>query len=80
MNSDELARYIEQTDGLAKPWLLVQLRMQKLREMKADLTPGEYETRLADLHQDLMQMGAWWKGREAEVFDAAPPQEDGHDR
>jgi hypothetical protein len=80
MNSDDLARYIEQTDGIAKPWLLVQLRMQKLREMKDDLTPGEYETRLADLHQDLMQMGEWWKGREPEVFGAVPPREAGDDR
>ncbi len=80
MNSDELARYIEQTDGITKPWLLVQLRMEKLRELRDELTPGEYETRLAELHRDLAQLGEWWKGREAEAFGAAPPMEDDHDR
>jgi len=66
--SDRLARYIEQTDGITKPWLLAQLRLQKLHEQKDTLTPSEYENELADIHQALMNLGEWWAGREDEVF------------
>lgn len=66
--SDRLARYIEQTDGLAKPWLLVQLRLQKLQDQRGTLSASEYEQALADIHQDLMHLGDWWTGREDEVF------------
>lgn len=66
--SDRLARYIEQTDGIAKPWLLTQLRLQKLQDDRANLSPAEYAQALADIHQDLMQLGDWWTGREDEVF------------
>lgn len=68
MNSEELARYIEATDSEFKPWLLAQLRLKKLQERKAELSPAEYETALADIHQDLMNLGEWWVGREDEVF------------
>ena len=34
MNSKELAQYIEATNGISKPWLLVQLRLSKLQERK----------------------------------------------
>jgi hypothetical protein len=68
MDSQDLAKYIEQTDGMGKSWLLVQLRLQKLAEQKADLSIAEYTQRLADIHQDMMNLGEWWLGIEGEVF------------
>lgn len=68
MDSESLAQFIEQTDAIAKPWLLVQLRLKKLQENRANLTPEAYETALADIHHDLMNLGEWWHGREDEVF------------
>ncbi|MEM1309769.1 MAG: hypothetical protein AAF722_15585 [Cyanobacteria bacterium P01_C01_bin.70] len=68
MNSDDIARYIEQTDSLSKPWILIQWRLQKLQERKADMEPEAYMQELAELHQALMNLGKWWVGREDEVF------------
>ncbi|MBD1853238.1 hypothetical protein [Leptolyngbya sp. FACHB-711] len=68
MNSDDLAKYLEATDSISKPWLLAQLRLQKLKERREDLTPGEYEQELTDIHQDLMNLGEWWVGHEEEQF------------
>ncbi|AOY84906.1 hypothetical protein BJP36_26585 [Moorena producens JHB] len=68
MNSKELAQYIEATDGISKPWLLVQLRLKKLQERRATLSSEEYIRELEDIHQDLMNLGQWWVGRENEVF------------
>ncbi len=68
MDSHQLARYIEETDGISKPWLLVQLRLAKLNEQKSSMTSVEYANALADIHQDLMNLGQWWKGQEGEVF------------
>lgn len=68
MDSKDLAHYIEATDGISKPWLLVQLRLQKLQERRATLSPEAYEKELADLHKDLMNLGEWWVGIEDEVF------------
>ena len=68
MDSKELARYIEATDGISKPWLLVQLRLKKLQERKAHIPPQEYMQELEDIQADLLKLGEWWKGREKEVF------------
>jgi hypothetical protein len=68
MDSQELARYIEATDGISKPWLLVQLRLSKLQERKEQISTQEYMTELADIHEDLLKLGEWWKGIEGEVF------------
>ncbi|MCW6053996.1 hypothetical protein QUB60_22295 [Microcoleus sp. A2-C5] len=68
MNSKNLAKYIEATDGISKPWLLVQLRLKKLQERRSDISAEEYITELAELHQDLMNLGEWWVGIENEVF------------
>ena len=68
MDSKDLAQYIEKTDSISKPWLLVQLRLKKLEENKPVLSPEEYLTQLEDIHQDLMKLGEWWIGREDEVF------------
>ena len=73
MDSQELAQYIEATDGITKPWLLVQLRLKKLQERKSELTPEEYLQAIQGIQADLMDLGEWWKGREREVFD--PNQE-----
>ena len=68
MDSKDLAEYIEATEGISKPWLLLQLRLKKLEENKPFLPPEEYLTQLEDIHQDLMNLGEWWVGREDEVF------------
>jgi hypothetical protein len=68
MDSHQLARYIEETEGISKPWLLVQLRLIKLQENKVNLTPEAYADSLADIHQDMMNLGEWWKGQELDVF------------
>lgn len=68
MNSKDLAQYIEATDGISKPWLLVQLRLKKLQERKHQITSQEYIQELSDIQGDLLKLGEWWKGREDEVF------------
>jgi hypothetical protein len=68
MNSEKLAKYIEDTDGMGKSWLLVQLRLQKLAEAKENLSPEEYKARLEDIYQSMMNLGEWWVGKENEVF------------
>lgn len=68
MNSETLARYIEATDGIAKPWLLTQLRLKKLQENRENLSTEAYEAALKDIYADLMNLGEWWTGQEDEVF------------
>ncbi len=68
MKSEVLAQYIEATDGISKPWLLVQLRLSKLQERRDDLSAEEYMAQLADIHEDLMKLGEWWQGIEDQVF------------
>lgn len=68
MNSEDLARYIEATDGISKPWLLNLLRMQMLKENRQNLSLEEYEANIEELHQSLMNLGEWWVGREDEAF------------
>ena len=68
MNSKELAQYIEATNGISKPWLLVQLRLKKLQERRATLSSEEYANELAEIHQDLMKLGEWWVGIEDQAF------------
>lgn len=68
INSELFAQYLEQTNSLAKPWLLAQLRLIKLQENRATMTEAEYIEAVADIHQDVMNLGEWWKGIEDEVF------------
>jgi hypothetical protein len=68
MDSKDLAQYIESTDSISKPWLLVQLRLKKLQEQQESLSPDVYASALADIHQDLMNLGQWWSSIEDEVF------------
>ncbi|MCT0211410.1 MAG: hypothetical protein DCF18_08785 [Cyanobium sp.] len=73
-SSEELARYLEQQGMLTKPWLLMQLRLSKLREEKDSMTTDEYIQRVQDAHTDLMRIGAFWKGQERKVFGAGGGQ------
>ena len=68
MDSKELAQYIEATNGISKPWLLIQLRLKKLQERAHELSKEEYENALVELHEDLMKLGEWWIGIEDEAF------------
>ena len=68
MDSKQLAQYIEATDGISKPWLLVQLRLSKLQERKEQISHQEYMNELEDIQADLLKLGEWWKGIEGEVF------------
>ena len=68
MDSDRLAQHIEQTGGISKPWLLVQLRLKKLQESRSQISEAEYAEALADIHQDLMNLGEWCIGIEHEAF------------
>ena len=68
MNSEALARYIEETDKISQPWLLIQLRLKKLAENRHNLSSEEYLEKLSELHQELMKLGEWWVGIEDDVF------------
>ncbi len=68
MNSRELAQYMEATNSIAKPWLLLQLRLKKLQERRSLISENEYVEELEDIHKDLMNLGEWWRGIEDEVF------------
>lgn len=68
MDSQDLAQFLEKTDSAYKPWLLVQLRLKKLEEHQDTMPPEDYAAALADIHQDLMNLGEWWVGREDEMF------------
>ena len=68
MDSGQLARYIEETDGISKPWLLLQLRLKKLQERRDSTPPDEYMREVEELHTALMNLGEWWVGIEDEVF------------
>jgi hypothetical protein len=72
MDSQDLAKYIESSDGISKPWLLAQLRLKKLEERRSSLSSEQYEAELADIHQAVMSMGAWWVGIEDEEFGRRP--------
>jgi predicted house-cleaning noncanonical NTP pyrophosphatase (MazG superfamily) len=68
MDSQELAKYLESTNSVAKPWLLVQLRLKKLEESREQISEDAYAEQLADIHEDLMKLGEWWRGLEDQVF------------
>ncbi len=67
-SSEDLARYLEARGDLGKPWMLQMLRLSKLKEAKHTMAPEEYLARVQEAHADLMRLGEFWKGREAEVF------------
>jgi hypothetical protein len=67
-SSTDLARYLEQRGELGKPWMWHLLRLSKLKEAQASMDPDAYLEQLHQAHADLMRLGAFWKGREQEVF------------
>ena len=67
-SSADLARYLEQRGELGKPWMWHLLRLSKLKEAQASMDPDVYLEQLQQAHADLMRLGTFWKGREAEVF------------
>jgi hypothetical protein len=68
MDSTQLARYIEETDSISKPWLLLQLRLKKLQERRTEISHEVYIQELEELHGELMKLGEWWVGIEDQVF------------
>ena len=58
MDSKELAQYIEATNSISKPWLLVQLRLKKLQEARASISADEYAKKLAPNSPRLNEFGA----------------------
>ena len=67
-SSGDLARYLEQRGELGKPWMWHLLRLTKLQEAKDSMDPQQFIQELQQAHADLMRLGEFWKGREAEVF------------
>ena len=67
----ELARYLESRGDLSKPWMLQILRLAKLKEARGSMSQEDYICSLKEAHSDLMRLGKFWKGREAEVFGGA---------
>ncbi|PSO85156.1 MAG: hypothetical protein BRC43_14695 [Cyanobacteria bacterium QS_3_48_167] len=59
MDSKILAQYIQATDSISKPWLLVKMRLKKLQENKATLSQAEYLRELEEIHQDMMNLSEW---------------------
>ena len=64
----ELARYLESRGELSKPWMLQMLRLAKLKETRGSNSQENYMCSIRQAHSDLMRLGEFWKGREAEVF------------
>ena len=64
----ELARYLESRGDLSKPWMLQMLRLAKLKEARGSISEEDYMCSIKEAHSDLMRLGEFWKGREAEVF------------
>ena len=67
-SSADLARYLEERGELGKPWMLQMLRLSKLKEARDQMSPETYLKSIQEAHADLMRLGEFWKGREAEVF------------
>ena len=67
-SSAELARYLEERGELGKPWMLQMLRLSKLKEARDQMSPETYLKSIQEAHADLMRLGEFGKGREAEVF------------
>ena len=59
MDSKNLAQYIQATDSISKPWLLVKMRLKKLQKNKATLSQAEYLRELEEIHQDMMNLSEW---------------------
>ena len=67
-NAAELAHYLESRGDLSKPWMLQVLRLAKLKEARGSMSHEDYISSIKEAHSDLIRLGKFWKGREAEVF------------
>ena len=67
-SASELARYLESRGDLSKPWMLQLLRLAKLKEARGSMSQEDYMSSIKEAHSDIMRLGQFWKGREAEVF------------
>ena len=48
--------------------MLQMLRLAKLKEARGSMSEEDYMCSIKEAHADLMRLGEFWKGREAEVF------------
>ena len=48
--------------------MLQMLRLAKLKEARGSISEEDYMCSIKEAHSDLMRLGEFWKGREAEVF------------
>ena len=48
--------------------MLQMLRLAKLKEARGSMSEEDYMCSIKEAHSDLMRLGEFWKGREAEVF------------
>jgi hypothetical protein len=48
--------------------MLQMLRLAKLKETRGSMSQEDYMCSIRQAHSDLMRLGEFWKGREAEVF------------
>ena len=48
--------------------MLQMLRLAKLKEARGSMSEKDYMCSIKEAHSDLMRLGEFWKGREAEVF------------
>ncbi|KGF72467.1 hypothetical protein DO97_08890 [Neosynechococcus sphagnicola sy1] len=68
MNSNDLAQYLEATDSVFKPWLLMRFCLQNLKQHPSSFPPEDDPLEMADIHPDLMNLWEGWQGVEDEVF------------
>ncbi|NMF82222.1 hypothetical protein [Nodosilinea sp. P-1105] len=68
MDSQDWAQYIESTDGLSQPWLLMPWRLHWLNEQRSTQSPEAYDPEWGHLPQPLMDLGEWWSGQEKQAF------------
>jgi len=67
-DADDLSRLLEARGLESRPWVWHLLRLARLQQERDSLPPDEYLVRLQQAHADLMRLGAFWEGREDEVF------------
>jgi hypothetical protein len=67
-DADDLARLLQARGLESRPWVWHLLRLARLQQERDSLAPDDYLARLQEAHADLMRLGAFWEGREDEVF------------
>ncbi len=67
-DADDLARLLQARGLESRPWLWHLLRLSRLQQERDSLPADVYLARVQEAHADLMRLGAFWEGREDEVF------------